>query len=108
VAVASLSDFYVTLCYANPGDKKQVALSADDRSKAGLPKTTPVGVSAPRYEVSIPNAAADFRVENEWRGTYFVNYLRKAFEWGGFPGWERDPNPPRAAIAELTEGLQPI
>jgi hypothetical protein len=108
LAIASLPDFYTTLCYANPGDKQRVALSDDDRSKAGLPKTTPVGVSAPRYEVSIPNAAADFRIENEWRGTYFVNYLRRAFEWGGFPGWERDPNPPRAAIAELTEGLLPI
>jgi hypothetical protein len=108
LAVASLPHFYTTLCYANPGAKKRVALSADDRGKAGLPKTTPVGVSAIQYMISIPNAAADFLVENEWRGTYFVNYLRKAFEWGGFPGWERDPNPPRAAIAELTEGLLPI
>ncbi len=108
LAIAALPDFYTTLCYANPGDKKRVALCDDDRGKAGLPKTTPVGVSAPRYEVSIPNAAADFQVENEWHGAYFVNYLRKAFEWGGFPGWERDPSPPRAAIAELTEGLPPI
>jgi hypothetical protein len=27
---------------------------------------------------------------------------------GGFPGWERDANPPREAITKLTEGLLPI
>jgi hypothetical protein len=106
--VASLTDFHTSLCYANPGDKRRVTLSRDDRGKAGLPKTTPAGVSAPEYMASIPNLAADFPFENEWRCTSFVNYLRKAFEWGGFPGWERDANPPRAAIAELTEGLLPI
>src|SRR5262249_52655217 len=40
-----------------------------------------------------------------WRNMTFVNYLRKAFEWAGFPGWERDPNPPREMISKLTEGL---
>ena len=34
-----------------------------------------------------------------------VNYLRRTFEWGGFPGWARDTNPPRDLIAKLTEGL---
>jgi hypothetical protein len=41
----------------------------------------------------------------EWHKTTFVNYLRITFRWGGFPGWERDSNPPHEAIARLTEGL---
>lgn len=108
MAVASLPDFYTSLCYALPGEKKRVALCSDDLAKAWLPARGPVGRSSIQYQVSIPNAEADFQVENEWRGTYFVNYLRKAFESRGFPGWECDPNPPRAAIAELADGLLPI
>lgn len=108
LVVVSLETFHVNLLSANPGDKRQVALSPDDLYKARLPKSTP-GVESPlEYRITIPNAAADFKFENEWRGTYFVNYLRKAFEWGGFPGWERDPNPPRKLISELTKGLLPI
>jgi hypothetical protein len=26
----------------------------------------------------------------------------------GVPGWERDPNPPRELISELTEGQLPV
>ena len=108
LVVVSLQDFYKSLCYANPGDKKRVALSADDLGKAGLPKSTP-GVESPlKYQITIPNAAADFKFENEWHATHFVEYLRRAFQWAGFPGWERDRNPPRKLILKLTEGLLPI
>lgn len=108
LVVVSLPDFYKSLCYANPGDKKRVALSADDLGKAGLPKSTP-GVESPlKYQITIPNAAADFKFENEWHATHFVEYLRRAFQWAGFPGWERDRNPPRKLILKLTEGLLPI
>jgi len=108
LVVVSLPDFYKGLCYADPGDEKRVALSDDDLEKAGLPKSTP-GVESPlRYQITLPNAAADFKLENEWHATHFVEYLRRAFQWAGFPGWERDPNPPRELISELTEGLLPI
>lgn len=108
LVVISLQDFYSGLCYANPGDKKQVALSADDLGKAGLPKSTP-GLESPlRYQITIPNADADFKFENEWHKTQFVDYLRRAFHWAGFPGWERDPNPPRQLISKLTKDLLPI
>ena len=52
--------------------------------------------------------SADVELRNLWRPITFVAYLRSAFEWGGFPGWERDPSPPRDLIAQLTEGLLPI
>lgn len=108
LVVVSVADFYKALCYANPGDKKHVALAPDDRGKAGLPKSTP-GLQSPlQYQVTIPNAGADFTLENEFHETQFVDYLRKAFQWAGFPGWERDPNPPRELISTLTKGLLPV
>jgi hypothetical protein len=108
LVVVSLPDFYKSLCYADPGDKKRVALSPDDLGKAGLPKRTPSLDSPLEYKITIPNAAADFKFENEWHATHFVEYLRRALQWAGFPGWERGPNPPREWISKLTEGLVPI
>jgi hypothetical protein len=59
------------------------------------------------YSITIPNAAADAPFD-DGEGRTFVNYLRHVFKWGGFPGWACDPNPPREAIAALTEGLLAI
>jgi hypothetical protein len=58
----------------------------------------------------VPNAAVDAPLRNEWHETTFLNYLRIAFRWGGFPGFERYPDElrPVEAIAYLTEGLLPI
>src|SRR5271166_4823680 len=55
LVVASLPDFYKSLCYADPGPKKRVALSADDLTKAGLPKSTPGFQSPLEYNITIPN-----------------------------------------------------
>jgi hypothetical protein len=62
------------------------------------------------YEILVPNPAADATLTNEWHETTFLNYLRIAFRWGGFPGFERYPEHlrPNEAIAYLTEGLLPI
>jgi hypothetical protein len=62
------------------------------------------------YEILVPNAAVDAPLRNEWHETTFLNYLRIAFRWGGFPGFERYPEElrPVEAIAYLTEGLLPI
>jgi hypothetical protein len=78
-----------------------LTLSVSDLNKAGLEGGKP-------YRIWLPNPCVDVELENAWRQTTFVGYLRRAFEWGGFPGWERDPSPPRDIIAELTEGLLPI
>jgi hypothetical protein len=76
-------------------------ISLSNLGKAGLEGGKP-------YTITIPSSCADVELDNEWRQATFVQYLRKTFEWGGFPGWERDSSPPRNAIAELSEGLLPI
>ena len=82
-------------------DKTVLTISVNDLNKAGLE-------GGKHYTISIPNPCADVDLENEWRQTTFVHNLRKAFEWAGFPGWERDASAPRDAIAELADGLLPI
>jgi len=82
---------------ADEDGRMEYYIAPSDRSKANLPGYF--------YSITIPNAAADAPLENEWHQTTFVNYLRTAFEWGGFPGWGRDRNAPRDAIAKLTQGL---
>jgi hypothetical protein len=41
------------------------------------------------YAVEIPNSGVDGLLLAEPHLTTFVNYLRIAFAWSGFPGWER-------------------
>lgn len=82
-------------------DRAFLTISMSDRHKAGLEGGDP-------YAIAVPCPAADAVVRNEWRQTTFVDYLRSAFAWGGFPGWERDSSAPREVIAALTEGLLPI
>jgi len=61
-------------------------------------------------------ADPDHDPEGEW-DTTFVGYLRRCFEWGGFPGffWLSKTDwpfpvgtPPMNLIASLTEGLLPV
>jgi hypothetical protein len=62
------------------------------------------------YEILVPNLAVDSILKNEWHNSTFLNYLRIAFRWGGFPGFERYPEQlrPGEAIAFLTDGLLPF
>lgn len=41
---------------------------------------------------------------NEGPESTFVNYLRRGFRWGGFPGWERYEKPPRSLLRQLSPG----
>jgi hypothetical protein len=81
------------------GEDIQLAIAPDDLHKAN--------VSGDAYYVKLPDACADFQFD-DWHKTTFVNYLRITFQWGGFPGWERSPHPPRHEIGELSEGLLPL
>jgi hypothetical protein len=78
----------------------RLGLAPDETFKAGE------GGGGP-YEMAIPNPCADGIFE-DGNGRTFVNCLRNAFAWGGFPGWECEKHPPREAIAKLTEGLLPL
>ncbi len=60
------------------------------------------------YTVRLPNAAADVVLEGESQGRTFVEYLRRSFQWGGFPGWERYANRPETELTLLRKGLLPI
>jgi hypothetical protein len=59
------------------------------------------------HGIRVPDSSADSAFV-DWKKGFFVEYLRRVFAWGGFPGWERHPNPPMDLIRELTHGLQPI
>ena len=98
LVVASPRELVEMLEHQGGDDKIGLWIAPDDLHKANVSGGDP-------YTITIPNACADAEFEYEWHHTTFVNYLRKAFEWGGFPGWQRDKKPPRAAIAKLTEGL---
>ena len=58
--------------------------------------------------LAVPNRAADGALRLGRSEIGFVDYLRQAFQWGGFPGWASHPNPPLAELNQLTEGLLPI
>jgi hypothetical protein len=59
------------------------------------------------YEIAIPDPVADAPLQGQQHGLSFVEYLRLAFLFGGFPGWAGRPNQP-AELKTLTEGLVPI
>jgi len=82
-------------------DEISLWIAPDDLHKANVSGGDP-------YMIRIPNGGADAALEYEWHNTTFVDYLRNTFEWGGFPGWERDKKAPREAIATLAEGLLPL
>jgi hypothetical protein len=60
------------------------------------------------YTIELPDTTADATLAGEPHRTSFVSYLRIAFRWGGFPGWETQPKRPEKELKFLTEGLLPI
>jgi hypothetical protein len=74
-------------------------ISPDDLHKAD--------VSGDAYYVDLPDAGMDV-VFKDWSGDMFVDYLRRVFKWGGFPGLERSSDPPLDLIRELTRDLLPL
>jgi hypothetical protein len=60
------------------------------------------------YELPTHVAAIDATLRNEPHNVMFLDYLRIAFRWGGFPGFVTIADAPQDFIAELTRGLLPI
>jgi hypothetical protein len=78
-------------------DDVRLMLAPDDIHKAGASGGEP-------YEMAAPDARADGELLNERHELPFVDYLRLAFRFGGFPGYEgHDPLPPE--IEALRAGL---
>ena len=80
-----------------------IYLAPDDVTKAGC------GGAGP-YGMRVPDASADgvFGVVGSRKGPSFVNYLRGAFKWAGFPGWEGRKGCPSKIISQLADGLLPL
>lgn len=57
-------------------------------------------VSGGTYEFDLPSANTDTRLTNEPHETYFVDYLRQSFRWGGFLGFDLHTNVKFAAWRE--------
>ncbi len=56
------------------------------------------------YSIGVPSPSMDGRLWGEPHELMFVDYLRLAFRYGGFAGWEGKPRPPKE-IDALTSGL---
>jgi hypothetical protein len=85
-----------------------------ERPSFQMPISPPRGVKAgssaegAHYFVTLPNATLDAAIENEPRGLCFVDYLRLAFEWGGFPGYADMPDKTPALVYQLKAMLLPL
>jgi len=80
----------------------QMPISPPRSVKAGI------GAEGAHYVVTLPSATLDAVIENEPHGLCFVDYLRLAFEWGGFPGYADMPGHVPALVYRLKEKLLPI
>ncbi|HEY7782164.1 MAG TPA: hypothetical protein VIC85_18385 [Ktedonobacterales bacterium] len=58
------------------------------------------------YQIVVPALEADAPFVPG--GQMFVTYLRECFQWGGFPGWARQPERPDSDLAFLTHDLRPL
>lgn len=83
------------------GFGRRLILGRDDELKADISGLGDL------YGIEVPSSGADALFE-DWHKTSFVTYLRIAFQWGGFPGWERYSQRPEKEIAYLQEGLLPF
>jgi hypothetical protein len=85
----------------DPAEGIDCPLAPDAEGKAGE-------AECDFYSVRLPDLGADTTLRGEVHNTSFVNYLRPAFRWGGFPGWEQYKERPEKALARLTAGLLPF
>lgn len=74
-----------------------VTIAPDDLHKANTS-------GGDAYEMAIPDLRADGELLNERHQLFFVDYLRLAFQFGGFPGYEGQAQVP-AELRSLGAGL---
>lgn len=60
------------------------------------------------YLISLPSPTADARLEEEPHNVTFVEYLRIAIGWGGFPGWENASADRPDELEQLRRDLIPF
>lgn len=103
IALAEYGDWY-WLSHAHPPGKIppfSIPIAPDAYHKANRS-----GGAA--YAIAVPDPAADALILNEPHNTTFVNYLRLAFRWGGFPGFADAEERPADLLAYLSRDLLPL
>lgn len=80
-------------------DDRHVIVAPDDLHKANVSGGEP-------YEIAVPDERADAELLNERHGLFFVQYLRLAFRFGGFPGYEGYDRDVPGEIAALTQAFR--
>ena len=63
--------------------------------------------SGQSYQITLPGVGMDALLEKERHGLFFVDYLRLALQWGGFPGFE-SAGQTLKEIEFLNDGLLPF
>jgi hypothetical protein len=81
-------------------DQQIIAVAPDALHKANVSGGDP-------YMIFVPAAVADAPLEEEPHDVTFVEYLRIAVRWGGFPGWEAAGSSP-IELDRLRVGLLPF
>ena len=90
--------------YDEPRDESTVpffhTLSPDSSHKANMS-------GGPSYGMLLPNLSIDGKVEGNYQfpHIHFVDYLRRCFMWGGFPGFEFYQDETAELVQNLKEGL---
>ncbi len=79
----------------------QLAFAPDNIHKANISGGVP-------YSIGTMLPAADSLILNERHGFGFIAYIRHAFEWGAFPGFELMDNPPTDFITDMRRALEAI
>ena len=75
-----------------------IFIAPDEIHKAGESGGEP-------YEIAVPDERADGELLNERHGIFFIEYLRMAFRFGGFPGYEGYDRDVPQEIESLRTGL---
>ena len=98
-----LADWQAERAEFGEGEAFRVEIAPDEYHKANISGGAP-------YSIALPKKSIDARLLGEWHNTMFVNYLRIAFRFGGFPGFERLPDNERPddLIAFLTKDFLPL
>jgi hypothetical protein len=84
--------------YGQDEEEKWILIAPDELHKADTSGGDP-------YQIEVPNRTADGILQYECHGLHFVDYLRLAFRFGGFPGYEGIEYPP-PQLAELSADLR--
>jgi hypothetical protein len=83
--------------FGEDGDETRILIAPDEVLKAG-------DAGGDAFTMEAPNPRADGKLIDEGHDTWFVEYLRIAFRFGGFPGYDGVETPP-AELEELRAGL---